>query len=122
MQSTAERRSERAARGRRLRARRRAQAGSIYIETVLIGGVLMTLLAAGGFAFELFWSKLDTLYAARQAAWEGAMPGCSWQSACTTPVRGGAGQSRVQSGFEARWAARLETSTAVSCNEPARDD
>jgi hypothetical protein len=103
-------------------ARRGAQAGLVYIETILVCGLLTILLAATGFAFDLFTAKLDSLYAARQAAWERAMPGCRWQSACSGPSRSGEGQAVVQNEFETSWAARLETHTVVSCNEPPRDD
>jgi hypothetical protein len=122
MKAKAAMNSAQAAPPRSGRARRRAQAGLVYIETLLVCGVLTILLAGAGFAFELFSAKLDSLYAARQAAWERAMPGCPWQSACTRPMRSGEGQGTARNGFEASWAARLETETVVSCNEPARDD
>ena len=103
-------------------AARRARAGLVYIETLAVCGVLAILLAGTGFTFALFSAKLDTVYAARREAWERAMPGCPWQSACERPRMSGAARGAVQSSFEQSWASRLETSTVVSCNEPSRED
>jgi hypothetical protein len=103
-------------------ALRGARAGLVYIEAMVSCGVLAILLAATGFTFALFSAKLDTLYAARQGAWERAMPGCPWQSACQRPRSSRVAQTTRASPFEASWAARLETRTIVSCNEPARED
>jgi hypothetical protein len=112
-----------AVRRRRSRvAMRRAQAGLVYIEALGVGGVLAILLAGVGFTHALFSAKLDTLYAARQGAWERAMPGCPWQSACERPRQSRGAEAAAASTFEASWAARLETRTVVSCNEPARED
>lgn len=103
-------------------AARRTRAGLVYIETLAVCGVLAILLAGGAFTFSLYSAKLDTIYAARREAWQRAMPGCAWQSACERPSKSGAAKGSVQSSFELSWASRLETRTVVSCNEPSRED
>lgn len=56
--------------------RRRAQAGAVLVEGLIVSGVLALLLACGVFFHQVYSAKLATLREARAEAWLAALRGC----------------------------------------------